>query len=101
MLLSGYHQPLCLAGVRRWSNFVCLFGLKLLGAQKNRLISGRYHVILGKNRPMFLAVLFGIISDQQRPMRFTGAGGGLINGWTDRRTARQTDRYIDDRYESN
>ena len=26
-----------LAGVRQWSDFVCLFGLKLLGAQKNRL----------------------------------------------------------------
>ena len=26
-----------LSGVRQWSDFVCLFGLKLLGAQKNRL----------------------------------------------------------------
>ena len=25
------------ADVRQWSDFVCLFGLKLLGAQKNRL----------------------------------------------------------------
>ena len=29
--------PMRLAGVRQWSDFVCLFGLKLLGAQKNHL----------------------------------------------------------------
>ena len=30
-------RPMRLAGVRQWSDFVCLFGLKLLGTQKNRL----------------------------------------------------------------
>ena len=37
MLLPSHHRPMRLADVRQWSDFVCLFGLKLLGAQKNRL----------------------------------------------------------------
>ena len=37
MLLPRHHRPMRLAGVRLWSDFVCLFGLELLGAQKNRL----------------------------------------------------------------
>ena len=37
MLLPSHHRPMSLAGVRQWSDFVCLFGLKLFGAQKNRL----------------------------------------------------------------
>ena len=41
MLIEGQHRPMPFAGVRQWSNSVCLFGLKLLGAQKNCLIGGR------------------------------------------------------------
>ena len=37
MLLPSHHRSMRLAGVRQWSDFVCLFGLQLLGAQKNRL----------------------------------------------------------------
>ena len=62
MLLPSHHRSMRLAGVRQWSDFVCLFGLKLLGAQKNRLTAVNnfpcYDVISGQNRPMFKAVLF-------------------------------------------
>ena len=37
MLLPSHHRSMRLAGVRQWSDFVCLFGLQLLGAQKNHL----------------------------------------------------------------
>ena len=57
MLLPSHHRPMRLAGVRQWSDFVCLFGLKMLGAQKNRLTAVNnfpyYHVISGQKRPTF------------------------------------------------
>ena len=37
MLLLSHHRSMRLAGVRQWFDFVCLFGLQLLSAQKNRL----------------------------------------------------------------
>ena len=37
MLLPSHHRSMRLAGVRQWSDFVCLFGLQLLDAQKKRL----------------------------------------------------------------
>ena len=62
MLLPSHHWSMRLAGVRQWSDFVCLFGLQLLGAQKNRLTAVNNfpckHVISGQNQLTFLAVLF-------------------------------------------
>ena len=51
MLFPSHNRPMRLADVRQWSDFVCLFGLKLLGAQKNRLTAVNnfpcWHVISG------------------------------------------------------
>ena len=41
VVFPDHTHLLFLTGVRQWSNFVCLFSLKRLGAQKNRLTGGR------------------------------------------------------------
>ena len=62
MLLPSHHRPRRLAGVRQWSDFVCLFSLKLLGAQKNRITavntSRASMLYRAKIGPRFMLVYF-------------------------------------------
>ena len=72
MLLPSHHRSMRLAGVRQLSDFVCFFGLKLLGAQKNR---------------------FTAVNNSGPPSAhedFTGGCGGCMDGRADR----QTDRHV-------
>ena len=70
MLLPSHHRSMRLAGVRQWSDFVCFFGLKLLGAQKNRLTA---------------------VNNLGPP---SAHAFHWLLWWMDRRTDRQTDRHV-------
>ena len=92
MLLPSHHRPMRLADVRQWSDFVCLFGLKLLGAQKNRLtaVNNLIPVLACYIGPKSAHVLSCFILNNFGPPSAHAFHWWLW--WMDGRTDRQTDR---------